>query len=88
MEPVTEAMLRLRLLECAEWVRDHWLVENQLHWILDVAFTEDACRVRKGYGTENFAWLRRVAVRRLRAPTLKKRCRPIPMSLIIALIWR
>jgi len=28
-------------------VRSHWLVENALHWVLDLAFVEDACRVRK-----------------------------------------
>ena len=30
-------------------VRNHWSVENSLHWVLDVAFREDHCRVRKDY---------------------------------------
>lgn len=43
-------------------VRSHWGIENKLHWVLDVAFSEDACRVRKGYGAENFSRLRRIAL--------------------------
>lgn len=48
-----------RLLEI---VRTHWGIENQLHWILDVVFDEDACRVRKGNAPENMAILRRLAI--------------------------
>ncbi|MET4693724.1 putative transposase YbfD/YdcC [Endozoicomonas sp. NE40] len=33
--------------------RRHWLVEIQLHWVLDVAFDEDRCRAREGFATEN-----------------------------------
>ena len=33
--------------EFAYAVRKHWLVENQLHWCLDVIFREDATRARK-----------------------------------------
>ncbi|MEJ2611039.1 MAG: ISAs1 family transposase, partial [Candidatus Thiodiazotropha sp.] len=33
--------------------RNHWGIENKLHWVLDMAFREDECRVRKGYGSEN-----------------------------------
>ncbi len=46
----------------AKWVRGHWGIENQLHWVLDVIFHEDASRVRKDHGTENLATLRRLAV--------------------------
>ena len=34
-------------------IRGHWGIENSLHWVLDVAFREDECRVRKGNGPEN-----------------------------------
>ena len=41
--------------------RAHWGIENSLHWVLDIAFREDDCRVRKNHGPENFATLRRIA---------------------------
>lgn len=47
-------------------VRNHWRIENQLHWTLDVAFREDDCRVRMGHAAENFAVLRRIALNLLR----------------------
>ena len=40
--------------------RDHWLVENQLHWVLDVVFGEDGHQRRKGHGPENFGLLRKL----------------------------
>jgi predicted transposase YbfD/YdcC len=46
----------------AEAVRDHWSIENRLHWQLDVTFQEDQCRVRKGYADANFSILRRTAL--------------------------
>jgi predicted transposase YbfD/YdcC len=43
-------------------VRDHWGIENQLHWRLDVIFGEDHSRLRKGHGAQNFAVLRHIAL--------------------------
>lgn len=45
----------------ARAVRHHWSVENKCHWVMDVDFGEDACRVRKDHAPENFALLRQVA---------------------------
>jgi predicted transposase YbfD/YdcC len=42
-------------------VRSHWLVENVLHWSLDVVFGEDAHQLAVGYGPENFTTLRTLA---------------------------
>ena len=47
-------------------IRTHWQVENCLHWVLDVHFREDACRVRVGAGAHNFAVLRHLALDLLR----------------------
>jgi predicted transposase YbfD/YdcC len=58
--------LRPEVKAFARAVRGHWGIENGLHWVLDVAFGEDASRVRKDHGPENLAWLRRVAVSLLR----------------------
>jgi predicted transposase YbfD/YdcC len=49
-------------------VREHWGIENGLHWVLDVAFREDDCRVRAGNAAANFS-----AVRQLALSLLKKR---------------
>ena len=43
-------------------VRGHWGIENELHWVLDVAFREDANKTRLGHAGENLAWLRRIAL--------------------------
>ena len=42
--------------------RQHWAVENNLHWTLDVAFDEDDSRVRSGNAAENFSRVRRLAL--------------------------
>jgi predicted transposase YbfD/YdcC len=47
-------------------VRSHWGIENQLHWILDVAFREDESRIRKGNGAQNFAIIRHIALNLLK----------------------
>lgn len=46
-------------------IRQHWGIENQLHWTLDVTFNEDQCRIRTGNSPENFALLRRIALNAL-----------------------
>jgi predicted transposase YbfD/YdcC len=43
-------------------VRGHWGIENQLHWILDVAFREDQSRATAGYSGENLAVIRHLAL--------------------------
>lgn len=53
-----------RLLQIA---RSHWSIENQMHWVLDVIFDEDGCRVRKDNGPENLAILRGLALNILRS---------------------
>lgn len=54
--------LPLTAQQLAQSVRGHWGIENQLHWILDVAFREDQARPRVGYSGENLAVIRHLAV--------------------------
>lgn len=46
--------------------RAHWTIENQLHWVLDVAFCEDAARNRKDNGPQNLSILRKLALNLIR----------------------
>jgi predicted transposase YbfD/YdcC len=58
------------------YVRQHWSIENKLHWTMDVIFNEDLSRIRKGYADENFAVIRRIALNLLKLDTsLKKSIR-------------
>jgi predicted transposase YbfD/YdcC len=52
--------------------RQHWGIENQLHWSLDVAFREDDNRVRKDHGPDNMAMLRQLTLNLLRQETTCK----------------
>ncbi|MDH3472299.1 MAG: ISAs1 family transposase [Rhodospirillales bacterium] len=52
----------------ARAVRDHWHVENRLHWVLDVIFHDDLARLRSGYGPENMAVVKHMAMNLVRKP--------------------
>ena len=53
----------------ANAARSHWGIENSLHWVLDVTFREDDCRVRKGHAPQNLSALRKFALSLLRQDT-------------------
>jgi predicted transposase YbfD/YdcC len=46
----------------AQALRNHWGIENNLHWQLDVSFHEDASRIENRHGAGNFALLRKLAL--------------------------
>jgi predicted transposase YbfD/YdcC len=56
----------------AKAIRDHWGIENLLHWVLDVVFAEDDRRIRTGHGPETAALLRRLALSILKQDTSLK----------------
>ena len=57
----------------AKAVRSHWLIENQLHWVLDVHFREDQSRARNKHAAQNLATLRRWALNLIKADQQKKK---------------
>jgi predicted transposase YbfD/YdcC len=53
-------------------IRNHWRIENGLHWVLDVGFREDASRVRERNAARNLGLLRKIALNLARADTTLK----------------
>lgn len=51
----------------SEMIRQHWGIENCVHWVMDVVFREDDCRVRKGHGAENLSVMRHMALNLIRS---------------------
>ncbi len=66
--------------EFAKAVRNHWAIENNLHWSLDVIFKDDDCLIKNKITAENMAILRRIAFNRMkmfdnsRLKTKKMKC--------------
>lgn len=54
-------------------IRQHWGIENKLHWVLDAAFREDHSRKRTGYAAQNFSVLNRIALNLLKQEKTSKR---------------
>lgn len=53
---------RMGARKYAEALRNHWGIENNLHWQLDVSFSEDESRIQDRNTAENFAVLRKLAL--------------------------
>ena len=53
-------------------VRAHWGVENNVHWVLDVVFDEDASLARTGHAQQNLATMRRLAINLLNQENTRK----------------
>jgi predicted transposase YbfD/YdcC len=49
-------------LKIMEIWRNHWRIENQLHWVRDMVFDEDRCTIRKGNSPQVMAALRNLSV--------------------------
>ena len=65
--------LPVNAAEFARAVRGHWGIEHACHWVLDVVFREDQCRLRIGQAAENMSRLRRLALNLLRREKSEKR---------------
>jgi predicted transposase YbfD/YdcC len=47
-------------------VRSHWSIENSLHWVMDMVFRDDECRVRTDHAPANFTTIKHIAHNLLR----------------------
>lgn len=56
---ITSRLLRANLV--GPMIRDHWMIENSLHWIMDMVFRDAECRARTENAPANFTTLRRMA---------------------------
>ena len=54
------------------YVRRHWGIENELHWVLDMSFGEDQSRIRKGNAPGNIAVVRHVVLNAINAVKPKR----------------
>lgn len=59
----------LTAFELMQAKRNHWSIENSLHWVLDMAFREDESRARKDHSAENFNAVRQIAYNILKSDT-------------------
>jgi len=59
--------------QLSQFIRGHWSIENQLHWVLDVEFNEDDSRIRKDNAPENLAIIRHIALNLLKQDKSEKR---------------
>lgn len=53
-------------------IRQHWLIENQQHWILDVVFKEDSCQIHEALSAQHMALFRRVVRNMVKQHTKSK----------------
>jgi predicted transposase YbfD/YdcC len=56
---ITSMMLLAHLL--GPIIRSHWTIENSLHWVMDMIFRDDECRIRTDHAPANFATLKHMA---------------------------
>ncbi len=47
--------------EIARIIRSNWQIENNLHWVMDMTFRQDECRIRTGNAAANFATIKHAA---------------------------
>lgn len=68
----------------ANAIRSHWGIENKVHWVLDVAFGSDDCRIRQDHAPQNFSAIQQMAlnlVRKAKKTKLSIRCKRLKAAL-------
>jgi predicted transposase YbfD/YdcC len=63
--------LTLPAVHIGAFVRAHWAVENSLHWVMDMVFRDDECRLRTEHAPANFTTLKHIALNLIRRSNSK-----------------
>ena len=66
---ITSLVMQAHLL--GPVIRSHWAIENSLHWVMDMVFRDDECRVRTNNAPANFTTIKHMAYNLLRKPSGK-----------------
>ena len=74
--------------DACRYIREHWHVENKVHYTMDVAYGEDASRAKTGYIASNLAAIKRLANNMLAAVTGKASTRRFQMKFAVDQRWR
>ena len=70
---ITSLMILAHLI--GPTVRSHWAIENSLHWVMDMLFRDDECRVRTNHAPANFTTIKHMAHNLLRKAPAKSSLR-------------
>jgi predicted transposase YbfD/YdcC len=63
--------LKMTALEFGVKIREHWQIENQLHWVKDVVLEEDKSRIKSGNAAQNMSIIRSIVINILRNNRIK-----------------
>jgi len=70
-QPIASMVTIAPSIALGPMVRGHWMIENGLHWVLDMIFRDDECRVRTDNAPANFAIIKHIAYNLMRRAATK-----------------
>ena len=66
---------KFEIQEFSDAVRGHWGIESSFHWVMDIIFRDDECRVREKNASANFVTLKHITLNMLKSLPVKKSMR-------------
>ena len=61
-------------------IRSHWAIENSLHWVMDMVFRDDECRIRTDHAPANFTTIKHIALNLIRKAPRQRQLPPQTQS--------
>ena len=59
--PLLHHLARVLASQLGPVIRSHWAIENSLHWVMDMIFRDDECRIRTNHAPANFTTIKHMA---------------------------